>query len=193
MPRVREDRISAGGGFPMHSHKDMEIITYILDGQLEHQDSLGNGGTIRPGLVQKMSAGSGIRHSEFNPSASQETHMLQVWLLPDRPNHTPSYAQQHFSREARQDQLRLIVSGDPSDSVVTINQDARMFATVLRAGETVQHDVQPTRHAWIQLARGRIVANGVTMRAGDGAYGSMAGRVEIMAEEDAEFLFFDMA
>lgn len=190
---INEDRIAAGGGFPRHPHRDMEIITYVLDGALEHKDSLGNGGIIQPGLVQQMSAGRGVYHSEFNPSAEHATHMLQIWLHPDKQGHRPQYQQQQFSNRDRTDQLRLIVSGDPKDSVVTIHQDARIFASVLRAGRTVQHDVLPGRHTWIQVARGQLEINGAAVNAGDGLFGSEPGRIELKARQDAEFLIFDLS
>lgn len=190
---LNEDRIAPGGGFPMHSHKDMEIITYVLGGTLEHKDSLGNGGIIQPGLVQHMTAGRGVRHSEFNPSDADATHLLQIWLRPDQVSHVPGYSQRQFSREERLNQLRLIVSGSGIDGSVAMHQDGRVFAGILEKGASVQHEVWSGRHVWIQVARGRVEANGLALGAGDGAFSSEPGRVDFRATEDAELLVFDLS
>jgi redox-sensitive bicupin YhaK (pirin superfamily) len=171
----------------------MEIITYILSGELEHRDSMGTGSVIRPGDVQRMTAGTGVSHSEFNPSSSEPCHLLQIWIMPNARDLTPGYEQKFFTAEERKDQLRLIASAAAEKGAVTINQDARVYASLLDAGQAINHQLNADRHAWLQLARGGLELNGESLRAGDGAAISKESRVEISAAEDSEFLLFDLA
>ena len=190
---VNEDRVIPGAGFPAHSHRDMEIITYVLEGALEHKDSLGNGAVIRPGEVQRMSAGTGITHSEFNPSKSEPVHFLQIWILPDRAGLAPSYEQKAFAPEERRGRLRLVAAPDGKDGAVTVHQDARLFVATLDAGERVAHDLAPGRGAWLQVARGIVALNGTELREGDGAAVDGEPKITVEAETDAEILLFDLA
>jgi redox-sensitive bicupin YhaK (pirin superfamily) len=190
---INEDRVAAAHGFPMHSHRDMEIITYILSGALEHRDSMGNGSVIRPGDVQRMTAGTGVSHSEFNPSRTEACHLLQIWIMPGSRNLTPSYEQKFFTDDERRGGLRLIASADGADGAVTINQDARVYASLLNQGQSIKHTFDTGRYAWLQLARGSLEVNGANLSAGDGAAISKESRVEISAAEDSELLLFDLA
>ncbi len=190
---INEDRVAAGAGFPTHGHRDMEIVTYLLDGELEHKDSMGNGEVIRPGEVQAMSAGTGVLHSEFNPSDSNPTHLLQIWLLPDKQGHTPRYDQKVFAREEKLNQLRLVVSPDGADGSIFIHQDSKIYASILEADKTVALDLAPKRHAWVQVARGQIALGETVLKAGDGAAISDLAKLEIKGIADAsEFLVFDL-
>lgn len=189
---INEDRVAPGQGFGSHSHKDMEIISYVLEGSLEHNDSLGNGAIILPGEVQRMTAGSGITHSEFNPSPSQSVHFLQIWILPARSGLPPSYEQRHFPATEKQGRLRLVASPDGRDGSVTVHQDAYLYLSHLGAGDTVLHSMVPSRHAWVQVASGEVTLNGVSLLAGDGAALSDETQVEIGADTGAELLLFDL-
>jgi redox-sensitive bicupin YhaK (pirin superfamily) len=189
---INEDVVAPGAGFPTHPHRDMEIITYVLEGELEHRDSLGTGAVIRPGEVQRMSAGTGIRHSEFNPSEEKPTKLLQIWLLPDRKGVAPSYEQTAFPDEERRGKLRLVASPDGREGSVTIHQDTRLYATLLAPGTNVKHTLADKRVAWVQVARGDITVNGVALQAGDGAAISKEAVLDIAAQKDAEVLLFDM-
>ena len=190
---INEDRVEPGVGFPTHSHRDMEIITYILEGALRHQDSMGNGSIIEPGDVQRMTAGTGVAHSEFNPSQSQSVHLLQIWIMPNQRGLKPGYEQKAFSVEERQGKLRLIASPDGSDGSVTINQDAKVYAAILDEGQAVEHALAPSRHAWIQVARGSVEVNGEKLEQGDGAAVSEEQRVTISGRTDGEILLFDLS
>jgi redox-sensitive bicupin YhaK (pirin superfamily) len=190
---INEDRVAAAHGFPMHAHRDMEIITYILSGELEHRDSMGNGSVIRPGDVQRMTAGTGVRHSEFNPSRTAACHLLQIWILPNARDLTPGYEQKFFADTERKGQLRLIASADGRDGAVAINQNARVYASLLSNGESITHELAEQRHAWLQLARGAIRINDETLQVGDGAAVSDESELLIRAEQDSEFLLFDLA
>ncbi len=190
---INEDHVAGGQGFPMHPHRDMEIITYILEGALEHKDSLGTGSVIRPGDGQRMSAGSGIRHSEANPSKTDTAHLLQIWILPDRQGIKPSYEQKSFPAEEKRGKLRLIASPEGENGSVTIHQDARLFVTVLSPGETVTYEIAPNRHAWLQVARGSVNLNGKQLKQGDGAGVSDERELTLEGAEDAEVLLFDLA
>ena len=190
---INEDRVIAGAGFPTHSHKDMEILTYVLEGALEHKDSLGNGAVIRPGEVQRMRAGTGIQHSEFNPSKAEPVHFLQIWIIPDRNGLTPSYEQKAFPLEERQGRFRLVSDPGGLDGAVTIHQDARLFVANLAAGQRVVRDITSGRGAWLQVARGIVALNSTTMRAGDGAAIEREPAISVGAETDAEVLLFDLA
>jgi hypothetical protein len=192
---VNEDRVRPGEGFGTHGHQDMEILSYVLSGALAHRDSTGGGGTLRPGEVQRMSAGSGVRHSEFNGSRDEEVHFLQIWILPDRAGHEPSYEQRAYPEAERRGRLRLVASPDGADGSTTVHQDARVFATLLGRGERVEHALAPGRHAWVQVARGAAEVNGVALSAGDGAAASGERALTLAGAGDgvAEVLLFDLA
>jgi quercetin 2,3-dioxygenase len=189
---MNDDRIAGGGGFPTHPHRDMEIITYVLDGELAHKDSMGNGSVIKPGDVQYMSAGTGVAHSEFNASDKTPVHMYQIWMFPDKTGHTPTYDQKHFSAAEKQGKLRLVVSPDGRDGSVKIRQGNELYATVLAPGESVKHALHPERHAYVQVARGSVTLNGTKLAAGDGAAVSQEKALELTGVEDAEVLLFDL-
>ena len=189
---INEDHIAPGAGFGAHPHADMEIITYVLSGALAHRDSLGNGSVIRPGEVQRMSAGTGITHSEFNGSETDPVHLLQIWLLPERGGIAPGYEQKAFSKRQRQDQLCLVADRDGRGGALTIHQDVALHACLLGRGKTVTHRFGPGRIGWLQIASGRIGAGGKTLKAGDGAAIAGEDAVTLSAEEDSEFLLFDM-
>jgi quercetin 2,3-dioxygenase len=189
---INEDRVIPGAGFPSHSHRDMEIITYVLEGALEHRDSLGTGTVIRPGEVQRMSAGTGITHSEFNPSKAEPVHFLQIWIIPDRLGLPPSYEQKAFPIEERRERLRLVAAPDGRDGAVTVHQDVLLFAVNLGAGERIAHDIARARGVWLQVARGVAALNDTVMREGDGAAVEGDPIVAIEAETDTEILLFDL-
>ena len=190
---INDDRVAPGAGFPMHPHRDMEILTWVLDGALEHRDSMGNGATMRPGDMQRMTAGTGVLHSEFNPSPREPLRLLQIWVLPDRGGREPSYEQRSFPPEERRGRLRLVASPDGARGSVTIHQDVRVHAASLERGVQVQHALESARHAWLQVARGTVRVNGEVLAEGDGA--SIAGpvRLDVTGVEDAELLLFDLA
>lgn len=188
---INEDRVSPGEGFPTHPHRDMEIITYVLEGALEHQDSLGTGSVIRPGEVQRMSAGTGIRHSEFNHSKSEPVHFLQIWILPDRQGVKPGYEQKRIEPAELNGQLRLVAAPDGRDGSVAIHQDASIYAAQLN-GDEVTHALAPGRRAWLQVARGAVQLNGTTLHAGDGAGIENETRLTLAANGTAEALLFDL-
>src|SRR2546423_10864653 len=190
---INEDRVRAGQGFPTHSHRDMEIITYILSGSLEHRDSMGNGSVIRPGDVQRMSAGTGVSHSEFNPSQSEPCHLLQIWLMPKLRKLTPSYEQKFFGEDERRGKLCLIAADDGHDGAVTIHQDARVYASLLEAGKSIAYRLDDTRHGWLQIARGSLSLNDRKLDQGDGAAISSESQLSISATDNSEFLLFDLA
>ena len=190
---INEDFVAAGRGFPMHAHRDMEIITYILEGALQHEDSMGNGSIIRPGDVQRMSAGTGVRHSEKNPSGEQSEHLLQIWILPDTLDLEPGYEQKAFTEDERRGKLRLIASDDGRDGSVTVRQDVQVFASLIDAGQSVTHDMNQARYGWIQVARGAITVNGQRAEQGDGAIAMGESSLEILAEQPTEILLFDLA
>ena len=190
---INDDRVQPGAGFPTHGHRNMEILSYVISGALEHRDSTGGGGVLRPGDVQAMSAGSGVRHSEFNASQSEPAHFLQIWILPNRQEAAPRYAQRHFADDERRGRLRLIASQDGADGSLTIHQDARVFATRLDAGERVVHRLAPGRRAWIQVATGGVDVNGVSLVAGDGAAISDETEIALVSSASAsEILIFDL-
>lgn len=189
---INDDRVAPGGGFPPHPHSDMEIISYVLEGALEHKDSIGTGSVIRPGDVQRMSAGTGIRHSEFNASKKEPVHFLQIWIIPESKGIAPGYEQKSFSADEKRGKLRLVGSRDGREGSVTIHQDVDFYATLLGKGEAVSHDLQPGRGAWIQVARGAVSVNGERLTAGDGLSVTEAGTLRLDQGEDAEVLLFDM-
>jgi hypothetical protein len=189
---INEDRVTPGAGFDTHGHKDMEIVSYVLEGALEHKDSLGTGSVIRPGDVQRMSAGTGIRHSEYNHSKTDPVHFLQIWILPETDGLEPSYEQKAFDADERRGRLRLVGSRDGRNGSVTIHQDVDLYAALLKAGEAVTFDLRPGRKAWLQLARGAVDANDQRLSAGDGFGVASPGELKITASDDAEFLLFDL-
>jgi len=190
---MNDDHIAGGGGFPTHPHRDMEIVTYVLEGALAHKDSMGNGSVIRPGDVQYMSAGTGVAHSEFNASDKEPVHMYQIWMFPDKKNYAPTYDQKHFPEIEKRGTLRLVVSPDGRDGSVRIRQDNKLYATVLARGESVKHEIQPERHAYVQVARGHVRLNGRELATGDGAAISEEKSLELTGVKDAEVLLFDLA
>ena len=188
---INEDRVSPGKGFPTHPHRDMEIITYVLEGALEHKDSLGTGSVIRPGEVQRMSAGTGIRHSEFNHSQSEPVHFLQIWILPDRHGVTPGYEQKRIDPAELNGKLRLVASPDGRDGSVTIHQNASIYAARLN-GDEVTHTLTSGRRAWLQVARGTARINGTMLHAGDGVGVEDEPVLRLTADGSAEVLLFDL-
>ena len=190
---INEDRVAAGGGFPTHPHADMEIISYVLEGALEHKDSIGTGSVIRPGDVQRMSAGTGIRHSEYNASKTDPVHFLQIWIVPEQDGLAPTYEQKAFSDDEKRGKLRLIGSRDGRDGSVTIHRDVDLYATLLTDGEAVAHDLADGRGAWLQVARGSVKVNGAALKAGDGLSVTEPGNISILGVDDAEVLLFDLA
>ena len=190
---INDDRVAGGEGFPAHPHGDMEIVSYVLDGALEHKDSLGTGSVIRPGDVQRMSAGSGIRHSEFNASKTEPVHFLQIWIVPEKKGLQPGYEQKSFTSEDKRGKLRLVGSRDGRDGSVTIHQDVDLYATVLGEGETVTHTLKVDRKAWVQVARGSATLNGEDLREGDGVAVEEARALELTGtDKDTEILLFDL-
>jgi redox-sensitive bicupin YhaK (pirin superfamily) len=190
---MNDDRVAGGGGFPMHPHRDMEIVTYVLEGALEHRDSMGNGSVIKPGDVQYMSAGTGVTHSEFNPSKTEPVHLYQIWMLPEKKGLKPAYDQKNFSETEKRGKLRLVVSPDGRDGSLKIRQDNELYATVLGKGDSVKHALKPERHAYVQVARGSVKLNGQPLAEGDGAAISAEKAVELTGVKDAEVLLFDLA
>jgi quercetin 2,3-dioxygenase len=190
---INEDTVQPGGGFPTHPHRDMEIITYVLAGALEHRDSMGNGSIIRPGEIQKMSAGTGIFHSEFNPSDSEPVHLLQIWILPDQKGLTPAYEQIQFDRAAVHGTLHLIGAPGGGNGKVSIHQDVRLLAGFPKSNQTLEYALDKNRHAWLQLVRGELSLNGQALRAGDGAAISEETKLSFAASTDSEFLLFDLS
>jgi redox-sensitive bicupin YhaK (pirin superfamily) len=190
---MNDDRVAGSGGFPMHPHRDMEIVTYVLEGALEHRDSLGHGSVIKPGDVQYMSAGSGVTHSEFNPSKTEPVHLYQIWMLPEKKGLKPAYDQKNFDEAEKRGKLRLVASPDGRDGSLKIRQDNQLYATVLGAGDSVKHALKPERYAYVQVARGSVRLNGQQLAEGDGAAISAEKSVELTGVKDAEVLLFDLA
>jgi len=189
---INEDYVRAGHGFPTHPHRDMEIITYVLEGALEHKDSMGNGTVIVPGEVQRMSAGTGVRHSEKNSSAEEDVHLLQIWIIPREQGLAPGYEQKMFTADEKRGRLRLIASEDGRDGSVTIHQDAQLYAALLEPGQEVAHSLSPGRHAWAQVARGAVEINGQLLNQGDGAAVSDEAQLSIAGRTASEVLLFDL-
>ncbi len=189
---INDDRVEPGKGFGTHGHRDMEIVSYVLEGALEHKDSMGTGSIIRPGEVQRMSAGTGVLHSEFNPSRTERARFLQIWILPERQGIEPGYEQRAFPAAQRQGRLRLAASPDGRDGSVTIHQDAQLYLGLLGPGETASHILRPGRHAWVQIATGSAALEGQTLREGDGAAVSGQPAVTLAADAAAEILLFDL-
>ncbi len=190
---INEDRVQPRRGFGTHSHRDMEIVTYVLSGALAHRDSLGTGSVIRPGDLQRMTAGTGVSHSEMNPSATEPVHLLQIWILPEQDGLAPSYEQRHFPAAERAGRLRLVASRDAREDSLRVHQDVAVYAGLLGPGDAVAHALTPGRHAWLQLARGRCTLNGVALEAGDGSAVSDETALRIGGASDAELLLFDLA
>ena len=188
---INEDRVAPGGGFPTHPHSDMEIISYVLDGALEHRDSIGTGSVIRPGDIQRMTAGTGVRHSEYNASKDAPVHFLQIWIVPERDGLEPSYEQKTFAEEDKRGRLCLIGSRDGRQGAITIHQDVDLYATLLGSDEAVSHTLPGGRGAWVQVVRGRISVNGEVLSAGDGASVVKPGQLRLAgAEAGGEALLF---
>ena len=190
---INEDRVQPGRGFDTHGHRDMEIISYVLDGALEHKDSMGNGSVIRPGDVQRMSAGTGVRHSEFNASETEPVHFLQIWILPEKQGLEPGYEQRHFAADEKRGRLRLVGSRDGREGSVTIHQDADLYATLLGDGDTVTHELAAGRKGWVQIARGSALLDDKQLAAGDGAAVKGPATIRLTGSSEAEILLFDMA
>jgi hypothetical protein len=189
---INEDRVAPGEGFPRHPHRDMEIVSYVLDGALEHRDSMGNGSVIRPGDVQRMSAGTGVTHSEYNASKDEPVHFLQIWILPERRGLAPGYEQKTFPASVRQGRLRLVASHDGRDGSVTIHRDAAMYAGVLALGDRASHELATGRHAWLHVARGSVELDGERLATGDAAALDGPRTLELSAIDPAEVILFDL-
>jgi redox-sensitive bicupin YhaK (pirin superfamily) len=190
---INEDFVAGGRGFPKHGHRDMEIITYILEGALKHEDSMGNGSVIRPGDVQRMTAGTGVRHSEQNDSPEQPVHLLQIWIIPSEDNLEPGYEQKAFSVDERRNQMRLIASTDGRDGSVSVHQDVSLFASILDKGTSVKHALSELRYGWLQVARGAVEINGERAEQGDGVVIVAETELSIQAVAASEILMFDLA
>ena len=189
---INEDRVQPGQGFGTHGHRDMEIVSYVLEGALEHRDSMGNGSVLRPGYVQRMTAGTGVRHSEFNHSASELVHFLQIWIIPEKAGLEPGYEERVFPDTEKQGALRLIASRDGRNGSVVVHQDVDLYASMLEVGDEVVHKARPGRRNWIQVVRGEVDVNGESLHGGDGAAIVEVERLKISAESRAEILLFDM-
>ncbi|HEY6080089.1 MAG TPA: pirin family protein [Polyangiaceae bacterium] len=190
---INEDRVEGGKGFGTHPHRDMEIISYVLSGGLQHKDSMGTGSVIRPGDVQRMSAGTGVTHSEFNASPSELVHFMQIWILPDQRGYAPSYEQKHFSEQDRQGKLRLVGSRDGREGSVTIHQDASLYAGLLAPGQSADYELGKDRHVWLHVAKGKLQVAGQELAAGDAGAFDEAGKIMLSAVEPSEVLLFDLA
>ena len=190
---LNEDRVAARGGFPTHGHREMEIVSYVIEGALVHRDSMGNASTIRPGDVQRMSAGTGVHHSEANASHDDGVHFLQIWILPDTPRLTPGYEQKHFAEIERTGRLCLVGSRDGREGSITIHQDLSLYASLLGAGDRVVHALADRRRAWIQIVRGEVEVNGATLSAGDAAAATEEREIVFEAKTPSELLVFDLA
>ena len=190
---INEDRVQPGQGFGTHGHRDMEIISWVLDGALEHKDSMGTGAVIRPGEIQRMTAGTGVTHSEFNASKSESVHFLQIWIMPDKTGYKPGYEQHAFAAEDLADRWALVASNNPTGKAVKINQDANLYIARLSAGHELTHVTHKTRKLWVHVARGEITLDGNQLDTGDGAALSDVDQITVRAGKDAEVLLFDMA
>ncbi len=190
---INEDRVAGGGGFPEHPHSDMEILTWVVEGALEHRDSMGSGSVIRPRQIQHMSAASGVTHSEFNHSQKDPVHLLQIWIKPDRKGGEPAYGERDFRGDAIVGRLRLLASPDGADDSIAIRQDASLHAAELAPGQKISHHLGRERHGWLQVVRGKLTLNATALSAGDGAAISSEDDLEISAVDQCEFLLFDLA
>lgn len=189
---MNEDTVAPGQGFGTHPHNDMEIVTYVLQGALEHKDSMGNGEVLRPGEFQRMTAGTGITHSEFNPSSTEPVHLYQIWLYPEEKGLEPSYEQKSFPESERHNRLRLVASRDATDGSLLIHQDAKIFLATISPDQSINYELQPDRYAWLQVLRGSVSLNGETLHSSDGAAISTETHLKITAIEDAEIMLFDL-
>lgn len=189
---INEDRVAAGKGFGEHPHRDMEILSYVLSGQLEHKDSLGNGSVIHAGELQAMSAGTGVTHSEYNPSTTESTHFYQIWLLPNQQGHEPRYQQKRFGTAEQLNRLLLVASPTGESASLSINQDAWLYLSTLDADRSIAHPLQPGRHAWLQVFEGELEVAGQTLRAGDGVAVSDESEITITALSPASLMLFDL-
>jgi redox-sensitive bicupin YhaK (pirin superfamily) len=190
---INEDRVQAGMGFGAHGHRDMEIVTYVLEGALEHKDSLGNGSVLRPGEFQRISAGTGVQHSEFNPSAGEAVHFYQIWLLPKTKGIAPSYEQKFFAEEEKRGKLRLVASPDGAEDSLMIHQDAGIYLSTLAPSKSIAHAIAPGRNAWLQILRGSVSVNGTPLETSDGLAASDEPGLTIVARQTAEIMLFDLA
>ena len=190
---INEDIVKPGAGFHPHSHRDMEIITYLLSGALEHKDSMGNGSVIRPGEIQRMTAGTGVTHSEFNASQKEPAHLLQIWIFPDKKGLSPGYEQKKFERKSFQNRFCLLASRDAQQGSVRVRQDVWLYGSMLKPKQNLAYSLNPGRHAWVQVASGELELNGKTLTAGDGAAASDEKDLQFTAKKDSEFLLFDLA
>lgn len=190
---INEDRVAPSAGFPTHPHKDMEIISYVVSGGLEHKDSIGTGSVIRPGELQRMSAGTGVRHSEYNASATDPVHFLQIWIIPEKDGLAPGYEQKAFAAEDRQNSLKLVGSRDGRDGSLVIHQDVNLYASLLAADKSLAFEIRPGRKVWLQLVKGALTVDGQALSAGDGLGLLDTGEITLTARENAEFLLFDLA
>lgn len=190
---INEDWVQPDAGFPTHGHQDMEIITYVLEGALEHKDNLGNGSIIHPGDVQKMSAGTGILHSEFNPSKIDPVHLLQIWIIPDKKGLKPTYEQQNFNIDQTPGKLNLIATKNPEENCIFVQQDVNCYSSMLMNGDLLTYSVLPQRHVWLQVVKGSVAVNDIPLSTSDGAAVSEETQLIIQATEDAEILLFDLA
>ncbi|MFO1519659.1 MAG: pirin family protein [bacterium] len=189
---INEDTVQPANGFGTHPHRDMEIITYVMEGTLKHQDSMGNGSLIRPGEVQRMSAGVGVTHSEFNPSEEHPVHFYQIWILPEKKGIAPGYEQKIFSSEEKRGKLRLVASRDGREGSLSLHQDVDLYASLLKAGDSVKLKLKPGRHAWLQVARGKVDLNGDSLQTSDGASASEEEELVVRAVSDSEILLFNL-
>ncbi len=190
---INEDRVAPSAGFPTHPHQNMEIISYIVSGGLEHKDSLGTGSVIRPGELQRMSAGSGVRHSEYNHSDTDPVHFLQIWIVPEADGLKPNYEQKAFPDAERRDTLKLIGSRNGREGSVVIHQDVDLWASLLSADKSVSFDIKPGRKVWLQIVKGKLSVDGLSLAAGDGLGLLDAGKIDLVAQGNCEFLLFDLA
>jgi redox-sensitive bicupin YhaK (pirin superfamily) len=190
---INEDRVTPGQGFGTHGHRDMEIISYVVDGALEHKDSLGTGSVLRKGDVQRMSAGTGVRHSEFNGSATEPVHFLQIWVLPEKQGLPASYEEKHFSDDDKRGRFRAIVRPGGADGALTVHQDVSVYAGVFAKDDRTSFELAKGRHAWVQVVRGAVSVNGTVLKPGDGAQVSDETKLDFVASEPAEVLLFDLA
>ena len=189
---INEDRVEPGKGFGTHPHQDMEILSYVIEGVIEHKDSTGNGSVVVPGELQRMTAGTGVTHSEFNGSSTDALHFLQIWIVPEKEGLEPGYEQRAFPLEERRGELLLVASRDGREDSLTVHQDVSLYAGRFDAGQSARHELAPGRNGWIQVVRGSVVANGEELRAGDGAAMSEGQQLQLRALSDSEVLLFDL-
>jgi redox-sensitive bicupin YhaK (pirin superfamily) len=190
---INEDYVAAGMGFGTHGHRDMEIVTYVLEGALQHKDSMGNGETLRPGEFQRMSAGTGIRHSEFNGSPTEAVHLYQIWLLPEKAGIQPSYEQKFFADDEKRNRFRVVASPNADDGSLKIHQDASIHLALIDAGKEIEYPLKAGRHAWLQVLRGSVAVNGVSLQTSDAVAVSEESKLAVVGKTSAEVMLFDLA